>query len=194
MEEKKGLKAHKTLNSHLESALKWSSYMKPKQTGTFSSRILCISRQEILENLHYIKTVAQVVTICAVPDLALRGHREGRILDDDDEVLDQDFNCGSRNRGNFLEILESYSVHDTIVRKKPHNPQNAQYVHHDIQEDLLAILAKLVRNDVLETLTKVNILLCYVMKRRIVERTSNCQCALDTWRKEYSMRNFGRFI
>ena len=94
------------------------------------------------------------MSLYAVQDLALRGHREGRILDDDDEVLDQDFNCGSRNRENFLEILESYSVHDTIVRKKLHGPQNAQYVHHYIQEDLLAILAKLVRCGILETLTK----------------------------------------
>ena len=55
---------------------------------------------------------------------------------------------------NVMEEPASYSVHDTIVRKKLHGPKNAQYVHHDIQEDLLVILAKLVRNDILETLTK----------------------------------------
>ena len=88
---------------------------------------LSISRQEIFENRHYIQTVAQVVTICAVQDFALRGHREGRIIDDDGEVIDQDFNCGNRNRGNFLEIFGSYSVHDTIVRKKLYGPQNAKY-------------------------------------------------------------------
>ena len=141
-------------SSHLESALKWRASKNAKQTTTIADRVLSISRQEILENRHYIKTVAQVVTICAVQDFALQLHKEGRVLDDGGEVIDQDFNCGNRNRGNFLEILGSYSVHDTIVRKKLHGPQNSKYVHHGIQDDLLGILAQIVRNDILDTLTK----------------------------------------
>ena len=57
MEEKSGLKAHEISNSHLESALKWSSCMKSEQTGTIASRILCISRQEILENRGFLANV-----------------------------------------------------------------------------------------------------------------------------------------
>ena len=61
MEEKKGIKVHETSSFHLESALKWSSYKNTKQTGTIAARVLSISRQDILENRNYIKTVAQVM-------------------------------------------------------------------------------------------------------------------------------------
>ena len=75
------------------------------------------------------------MTLCAVQDIALRGHREGRLVDSERNIVDQGFNCGALNRGNFLEILGSYAIYDPVIRKKLHGPQNAQYVDHGIQDE-----------------------------------------------------------
>ena len=75
-------------------------------------------------------------------------------MDCNGEVIDHGFNCGFRNRGNFLEILSSFTVHDEIVRKKLQAPLNAQYVHHSVQDDLLGLLAQAVRKDILDALNE----------------------------------------
>ena len=63
---------------------------------------------------------------CAVLEIALRGHREG---------------VDSRNKGNFLGLLDMITNHDTLVRNKIQNgPRNAVYTSHGIQDDLLKLL------------------------------------------------------
>ena len=67
---------------------------------------------------------------CAVHEIALCGHRES---------------VDSRNKGNFLGLLDMISNHDTAVKNKVQNgPRNAVYTSHGIQDDLL----KLLRNNV----------------------------------------------
>ena len=153
-EEGRGLKANETSVNHIEAAAMWSNFENAQQSGSIAMKLSIISRQNILDNRHYIKSVAQVVAICAVQDLPFRGHREGRIVDDEGNAIDHGFNCGFRNRGNFLEILGSFAVHDDIVRKKlrAHGSLNAQYTHHSVQNEILGLLALAVRKDILDTL------------------------------------------
>ena len=92
------------------------------------------------------------MTLCAVQDLPLRGHLEGRLIDYKKEVIDPGFNCGFRNRGNFLEIFTAFGVHDKVILGKLNGELNAQYVHHSIQDSVLSILAKSVRQDILKDL------------------------------------------
>ena len=66
MDDKKGLKAQETSAGHLESTLKWTNYQEMLHTGSITSRLKSISRQDIFNNRHYIKTVAHVVMLCAV--------------------------------------------------------------------------------------------------------------------------------
>ena len=56
--------------------------------------------KQVAENRHYLKTVAEVLRLTAMQDIAQRGHRE-RI----DEP----------NRGNFLEILQCIADHDPHI-------------------------------------------------------------------------------
>ena len=63
------------------------------------------------------------------------------------EIIDPEFNCGSRNRGNFLEIISSFCVHDKVIKEKLNGPRNTQYIHHSIQDSILSILANSVRGN-----------------------------------------------
>ena len=146
-EEGKELKAHETSLNHIEAAAMWSNFEKTLHSGSIAVKLGIISRQEILDNRHYIKSVAQVVAICDVQDLPLRGHRESRLVDGDGDLSDHGFNCVFRNRGNFLGVLGSFAVHDDIVRKKLHSQcaLNAQYVHHSVQDEILGMLAQAAR-------------------------------------------------
>ena len=74
-------------------------------------------------------------------------------MDSSGHSVELDFNCGNRNRGNFLEILSSYAIHDPIIKRKlMSGSSHAQYIHHSIQDQLLSLLAKYVRTDILSNL------------------------------------------
>ena len=150
MEENKGFKSHEASEPHITAWLKWCNFKESFRSGNIIVKMQAISRQDILDNRHFIKTVIQAVVLCNVQDLGLRGHREGRLTGDSSEL---GFSCGDRNRGNFLEILSSYAVHDPVVRRKlMSGPRHAQYTHHSIQDQLISLLSKYVRDDILTNL------------------------------------------
>ena len=68
------------------------------------------------------------------------------------EVIDLEFSSGSRNRGNFLEILSAFCVHHKFIKEKLNGPRNAQCIHHSVQDSILSILANSVRQNILEEL------------------------------------------
>ena len=91
-------------------------------------------RKQVLENRHYLKTVAEVLRLTAVQNISQRGHRETAADD---------------NRGNFLEILECIAQHDNIVMKRiASGPQNAKYTHHSVQDAILGIMASMITDDI----------------------------------------------
>ena len=61
-----------------------------------------ICQQQIQHDHHYIKTIAEVLHLCALQDLTLHGHREGE----------------DSHSGKFLKILELFGNHDSIVGEK----------------------------------------------------------------------------
>ena len=152
MNNDKGLKGHEMSVPHLEACQKWTCFCEAAKSGSILAKINIVSRRDILKNRHFLKTVSQVILPCSVQDLGFRGHREGRMVYSEGEYVEQGFNCGARNRGNFLEILSSYAIHDSIILSKLQGPKNAQYVHHDIQNTILTLLAKSVRDDILLSL------------------------------------------
>ena len=105
MEMKKGIKLHEASKAHLDSTVQWTDYQNSLRIGSIETILGGLTCQAIRDNRHFIRTIAQVVTLCAVQDLPLRGHLEGRLIDDKKDVIDPGFNCEFRNRGNFLEIL-----------------------------------------------------------------------------------------
>ena len=91
-------------------------------------------QQHIARNRHYLKTVCEILLLCSYQEIALRGHRE-------DEL--------SANRGNFLEILSLVAKHDETVGSRLNGlPKNVVYTSPRIQNDLIAIMAGMVRSHI----------------------------------------------
>lgn len=85
----------------------------------------------VQENRQYTQAVVESLRFTACQTIAQRGHRE---------------NERSSNRGNFLELLNLLGKFDSTVSKKLASvPGNAKYVHHDIQNGLIDIMASMIR-------------------------------------------------
>ena len=56
LEENKGFKLHEASEPHITASLKWCSYQESVRSGSIITKIAAISRQDILDNRHYIKT------------------------------------------------------------------------------------------------------------------------------------------
>ena len=77
------------------------------------------------------KTIAEIILLCAQQEIALRGH---------DESL------SSSNCGNFLTVLQFVGRHDEIAYKRlEEGPSNAKYVSSQIQNKLLELMGKIVK-------------------------------------------------
>lgn len=55
----------------------------------------------------------------------------------------------SGNKGNFLAIMELIAKHDPLVKRKMEH-SNAKYTSHHIQNEILEVLAEMVRKDIVE--------------------------------------------
>ena len=98
-------------------------------------RLLNSARKKaILSNRHYIKSLAEILLLCAKQEIAIRGHRES---------------ADSLNQGNFMEILRLLGKHDGAIGEKLcDSPQNAVYTSPDIQYQLLEIMGGIMREKV----------------------------------------------
>ena len=115
--------------------LSWCEYKRNAEKSTSIADRVDFSRKlEIQTNRHYLRTMAEIILLCARQDLALRGHHEQQ---------------SSSNRGNFLEILQLVGSHDKVIQSRlEYGPRNASYTSPGIQNSLLHILADTVRKTV----------------------------------------------
>ena len=129
------LSVHDRCASHRRAMESWSQYKLNTQLGSSISDRMESSHSEVVStNRHYVKTLIEVLLLCAHQEIALRGHRES---------------VDSANRGNFLEILHVLASHDPVVQQKLLNgPRNAVYTSAEIQNTLLSIMGKMVREEV----------------------------------------------
>ena len=78
--------------------------------------------------------MADILLLCARQNIALRGHRE---------------NEDALNKGNFLEILRCTAKYDKVVADRlQEGPRNAIYTAPAIQNQILDILGRMVRQQV----------------------------------------------
>ena len=88
----------------------------------------------IAENREYIRGVIETLIITCRQNIAQRGHRE---------------NPSTKNRGNFLELLSYLGKFNPIIKKKSDTlPSCAKYTHHDIQNEIIEIMARVVKNQI----------------------------------------------
>lgn len=103
------------------------------------------NRAELVKkNRHYIKTIAEILLLCSKQDLAFRGHDES---------------ANSLNKGNFNKIWSLVAKHDPIVKDKlAHNLRNATYTSPEIQNNIINIMASMVRKEISTAVQKAG---CY---------------------------------
>ena len=131
------LPKHDASSTHKEAVLSWYDFIKNAKQGTsVAHRIDSTRKHQIETNRYYLKTLAEIVLLCARQGIGLRGHRESE-------------SSNSSNKGNFLEILHLVSSHDEVVREKLRKgPKNSIYIAPAIQNTLLTIMGSMVRKSV----------------------------------------------
>ncbi|KAI6656258.1 Zinc finger MYM-type protein 1-like [Oopsacas minuta] len=117
--------------AHVEAVPTLEEYKANIQHGTTITRSLDkIGENVTNENRHYVKTIAEIILLCARHEIALRGHDETR---------------ESLNPGNFRSLLTFIGNHDQIVGKRiKEDPQNAKYTSPEIQNELLGVMGDMV--------------------------------------------------
>lgn len=118
------------------------TYTKP---GTRIDSLIDRQRQELSDrNKHILCVIADTVKLCGMQGLALRGHR-------DDSTADK-----KSNRGNFMAIVENTAKNDPILHEHlEYGKKNQRYTSKTTQNDMIAVIAKLLRHQVLEPLKTV---------------------------------------
>ena len=136
-ESKHGFNVHMNSDCHKAAMIAWTDFKQMESAGTSISQIVSEAQQRVIkENRYYIKTVGEILLLTAKQDIAQRGHRE---------------NEQSMNKGNFLEILNLVQNHDQAIAKKiKEMPKNAKYTSPEIQNEVLHILADIIRKEIIE--------------------------------------------
>ena len=98
---------HNKSITHKQATISWKEFTKNTTKHTsIADRLDSLRQQEIKNNRHYVKCICEILLLCARQELALRGH---------DESIE------SKDRGNFLEILNVVAAHDDVVKEKLRN-------------------------------------------------------------------------
>ena len=96
--------------------------------------------ERIKKNRHYMMSIIEVLLLYSKQEIAFCGH------DESDTSL---------NKGNFKEILSLVASHDPVVEERlSHGPQNAKYTSSTIQNNILSIIATLVRRRICASIQK----------------------------------------
>ena len=83
----------------------------------------------ITKNRHYVRSLAEIILVCAQQGLTLRGH--------DDNMDDP-----NKNPGNFRVLVNLMSKHDDAVRKRLiDGPRNATFLGYAIQNEFIEGMA-----------------------------------------------------
>ena len=133
------LSKHYSSYAHRQSVVAWNQYKSNTQHKNSIADQLGMARAEqIAQNRHYIKTLAEIVLLCSHQEIALRGHREGE---------------KSMNKGNYLEILNLIALHDPVINERLVN--GPKYTSPDIQNALVHVMGGMVQESICSSVQKV---------------------------------------
>lgn len=130
--EKKGFAKHSASAAHIEAVQRKIEKEKRDQSGKSITELLSSSVLE--KRRYYVKAIVETIIVLASNRLALRG-------DWDSEEAEES--------GLFNAIFEIMLAKDThLVACEKHMPANARYKSPLIQNEIIDILAEMVRNDI----------------------------------------------
>ena len=136
-----GFSLHAKGDFHKTAVVMWQEYKHLKRSTPNAASVLQLQSdtyaKQVAENRHYVKTVAEVLLLTATQNLAQRGHRENMAIND--------------NPGNFKAILQLVVQHDkTISERFSHDSVVTRYTGKDIQNEILSVMADMVREQVVD--------------------------------------------
>ena len=128
-------KAHNASAAHKFSMEAWCEFKQRVKDGSKILNIINKGHSKVVEeNRRYMKAVVESLRYTACQGIAQRGHRE-------DEH--------STNRGNFVKLLNVISMFDkTVAKKIAESPSNAKYTHHEVQNEIITIMADMIRKQI----------------------------------------------
>lgn len=134
------LSKHANCKTHKLSVIAWQQYLAAEKHQSVAEQLGSNRAEQIKKNRHYIASIIEVLLLCSKQEIAFRGHDE----------------CDtSLNRGNFREILGLVAGHDSVVEEwLSHGPRNAKYTSPTIQNNILSIMATLVRRSICSAVQK----------------------------------------
>ncbi|CAF4495809.1 unnamed protein product [Rotaria sp. Silwood2] len=137
LEKERGFDKHITSQGHIVASNNYLSYLQRIKTKQTVIDILDSGRaQHIRRNRDRLIKIASLLLLCSRQMIAIRGHNE---------------NEDSLNRGNLLEILRWSSQTDPISREILEDTnKNATYLSHQIQNELISIMANQIRTQISE--------------------------------------------
>ena len=125
------LSKHANCITHKESVIAWQQFIAAEKHQSVAEQLGMARAEQIKKNHHYIMSIIEVLLLGRKQEIAFRGH------DESDTSL---------NKGSFKEILSLVASHDPVVEERlSHGPQNAKYTSPTIQNNILSIMATLVR-------------------------------------------------
>uniref|UniRef100_A0A3B4WFJ0 TTF-type domain-containing protein n=1 Tax=Seriola lalandi dorsalis TaxID=1841481 RepID=A0A3B4WFJ0_SERLL len=129
-----GFKWHEKSEGHVNAMFAWSEYKKNILTDSSIRDALDQAYiKKVEENRMYIKTIAEVLRLTAMQNIAQRGHIETE---------------GSQNKGNFL--IELIARHNPLIAKKMNASGNAKYLSNTIQNEIFECLSDMVRESIIQ--------------------------------------------
>jgi hypothetical protein len=125
---------HVQSKSHADAFIRWNEFQTTAKTGTVVAQLSIHHHQTVSRNREYLSRIIKIVLFLAKQGLAFRGN-------------DESYN--SRNKGNFLELVDFIaSIDSTFSFNLRSMPANANYLSHDIQNEIIDICAKLVKEEI----------------------------------------------
>lgn len=158
----------------------WADFKKMQETNSSIQQMINDSHQTaVKENRHYIKAVAEIILFTGQQAIALRGHRE---------------NDESRNRGNFFSLLQLIGNHDSIVAKKcAELPRNAKYTAPKIQNEVLNLLADMIRKQIIKEVKSSKYFALIVDESKDVSKSEQVSFVLRYYLKGQVYESFLQF-
>jgi hypothetical protein len=135
-----GFPKHSRSDSHAHSMIMWTEFklLKSNNLGSVLQMQNEVYAKQVNENRHYVKTVAEVLLLTASQNIAQRGHRETNA-------------AVGENPGNFKKILKLVTKNDkTISERFCDGSLASRYTSKDIQNEILATLGDMVRDQIME--------------------------------------------
>ena len=141
---------HAALDYHLTSMAKMCEFLARYEDPSQSVNTIIESevQKTMKKNQEVFESLLRIIILCGKQGFALRGHRDDHV-----DWESEEGKCS--NQGNFIELVRFRAETDKILSEHLANsPRNARYTSKTIQNELVEVIGKKIRNDILDEVNR----------------------------------------